>query len=146
LVYRREKMKDIFKRAVIGIGIAMSLFSISGIIFDIAGGGNYQLDNYGFTKMVIGCMIVGLGFGAPSVVYKFEKIPMPVCILIHMGIGSIIYNIVAFSVGWTGTGDLLQGVIAVAVQLGIAFVIWFLFMQHYRREARRMNDRIQAMK
>ncbi len=139
-------MKDILKRSALGIGIALSLFSISGIIFDIAYGGNFELDNYRFTKMVIGCMIVGLGFGAPTVVYKCDNIPIPIRILIHMGIGSIIYTIVAFSVGWAGTDNLPIGIIAIAVQLGAAFIIWFLFMMHYRIEAKRINDKIQEMK
>ena len=139
-------MRDILKRAVLGIGIAMCFFSISGIIFDIVGGGSFELDNYRFTKMVIGCIFVGLGFGVPTVIYKAENIPIPIRILIHMGIGSIIYTVVAFSVGWVGTGGLWYSIIVVVIQLAAAFAIWFLFMLHYRTEAKHINDRIQAIK
>ncbi|MBR5635606.1 MAG: DUF3021 family protein [Pseudobutyrivibrio sp.] len=39
-------------------------------------------------------MVVKLGFGVPTVIYKAENIPIPIRILIHMGIGSIIYTVV----------------------------------------------------
>ena len=31
-------------------------------------------------------------------------------------------------------------------QLAASFVVWLLFMLHYRREARLMNERIQELK
>ena len=139
-------MRDGLKRSVIGIGIALSFFSISGIIFDIMADGHFALDDYYYTKMVIGCIIVGLGFGLPTIIYKAENIPMPICVLIHMGIGSIIYTIVAFSVGWAGSSNLLNNIVTIIIQLTVAFVIWAMFMLHYRNEAKRMNDRIQEMK
>ena len=43
-------------------------------------------------------------------------------------------------------GRIGQGILIAAIQLAVAFLIWFLFMKHYRAEAKRMNDRIQAMK
>lgn len=139
-------MRDVLKRSFLGIGISMSLSSISGIISDIAGGGNFILDNYHFTKTVIGCIIVGLGFGIPTIIYKAENIPMPIRILIHMGIGSIIYTVVAYSVGGAGNSGLLNSVIRIVIGLAIAFAIWFFFMLHYRNEAKRINEKIQTLK
>ena len=42
--------------------------------------------------------------------------------------------------------NLLIRIIIAAIQLGVAFVIWFLFMRYYRNEAKKINDKIQAMK
>ena len=50
-----------------------------------------SLDNYMFTKMVVGCIIIGIGFGAPTVINKNENLPMPVRVIIHMGIGCAVY-------------------------------------------------------
>ena len=36
--------------------------------------------------------------------------------------------------------------IRVLIHIAVAFLIWFLFMRHYRAEAKKMNDKIQAMK
>lgn len=143
----KEKIKDLIMSIVISIGMAMTIFCIVGIVFDIGYGGNFSLDNYRFTKMVVGCALVGLGFGVPTVVYKKDDLPMPVRVIIHMGIGCVVYTVVAYAVGWLGGAATIgQNIIAACIQLAVAFGIWSLFMRHYRKEAKKMNDRIQAMK
>ena len=72
----KEKVKDMLKSTVISICVAMALFCLSGIAFDIRDGGNFTLENYQFTKMIIGCLIIGLGFGIPTIVYQNEKLPV----------------------------------------------------------------------
>lgn len=143
----KEKIKDMIRNTVISIGMSMALFCLSGIAFDIRDGGTFTLENYGFTKMVVGCLIIGLGFGLPTVVYHNEKLPVPIRVLVHMGIGCIVYTIVAYAVGWMGgAASIGKGILIAVIHLGIAFIIWFFFMRYYRAEAKKMNDRIQAMK
>ena len=140
-------MKDLLKSIVISIGMALAIFSIVGIIFDIMGGGVYTLEGYRYTKMVIASVIVGLGFGVPTMVYRSDKLPLPVKVLVHMGIGCVIYTIVAFSVGWIGgSASVTQGILIACVQIAVAFVIWFCFMRYYRKEADEMNKKISSMK
>ena len=142
-----ETVKDIMRSVAISIGMEMTIFCIVGVIFDFMYKGQFSLDNYRFTKMILGCLIVGLGFGVPTVVYRKENLPMPVRVLIHMGIGCVVYTLVAYAVGWIGgSATIRQGIIIAAIQLAVAFVIWFLFMRYYRAEAKKMNDRIQEMK
>lgn len=143
----KDVMKDMAKSVMIGIGIAMVIFCLEGIAFDARYHGSFRLENYQFTKMVISCVLVGMGFGTPTIVYRKDSVPMPIRILIHMGIGCVVYTIVAYAVGWIGSAATIgQGILAAAIQLGIAFIIWFLFMRYYRAEAKRMNDRLQKMK
>ena len=116
-------------------------------MFDVAYGGNFILEGYRFTKMVIGSAIVGLGFGVPTIVYNSDRLPQPIKVLIHMGTGCVIYTIVAYAVGWFGgSATLIQGLIVAAIQLIVAFIIWFCFMRYYRKEAKQMNEKIQSMK
>ena len=143
----RETVKDLIKSSVISIGMAMTIFCLVGVVFDVGYKGNFSLDDYRFTKMVIGCVLVGLGFGVPTIVYRKDNLPMPIRVIIHMGIGCVVYTVVAYAVGWMGgAASLGKGILIAAIQLAVAFLIWFLFMKHYRAEAKRMNDRIQAMK
>ena len=143
----KNTIKDLLKSIVISIGMALTIFCLAGIVFDIGYGGNFSLEEYRFTKMVIASIIVGLGFGIPTVVYNKESIPMPVKVIIHMGIGCVIYTIAAYAVGWFGgTATIAQGLIVAAIQLAVAFVIWFCFMRYYRNEAKKMNEKIQEMK
>ena len=143
----KETLKDLAKSTLISIGMAMTIFCLAGIVFDIGYKGNFSLDNYSFTKMVIGCVLVGLGFGVPTIVYQKENLPMPIRVLIHMGIGCVVYTIVAYAVGWIGGAATIgQGIVIAAIQLAAAFVIWSLFMRYYRAEAKRINNKIQSMK
>ncbi|MCR4557803.1 MAG: DUF3021 domain-containing protein [Saccharofermentans sp.] len=140
-------VKDLIKSTVISIGMALTIFSIVGVFFDIWNGGNFSLDGYQFTKMVVGSTLVGLGFGVPTIVYNSDKLPQPIKVVIHMGIGCVIYTVVAYAVGWFGgAATLAQGIVIAAIQLVVAFIIWFCFMCFYRREAKRMNEKIQSMK
>jgi cellobiose-specific phosphotransferase system component IIC len=41
---------------------------------------------------------------------------------------------------------MLQGILIAAIQLVVAFIIWFCFMCFYRKEAKKMNEKLQAMK
>ncbi len=143
----RETVRDLIKSSVISIGMAMAIFCLVGIVFDIGYKGHFSLDNYRFTKMVIGCVLIGLGFGVPTIVYRKDTLPVPVRAIIHMGIGCVVYTIVAYAVGWIdGSATVGQGVLIVAIQLAVAFLIWLLFRRYYRAEAKKMNDRIQEMK
>ena len=143
----RETVKDLVKSSVISIGLAMTIFCLVGVVFDVGYKGNFSLDDYRFTKMVAGCVLVGLGFGVPTIGYRKDNLPMPIRVIIHMGIGCVVYTIIAYAVGWIGgSATIGQGILIAAIQLAVAFLIWFLFMKHYRAEAKRMNDRIQAMK
>lgn len=140
-------LKDIVKSTIISIGMALTIFCLAGIVFDVAYGGNFSLEGYRFTKMVIGSAIVGVGFGVPTVVYNSDRLPQPIKVLIHMGIGCVIYTIVAYAVGWFGgSATLAQGLIIAAIQLLVAFIIWFCFMRYYRKEAKEMNEKIQSLK
>jgi len=143
----KETLKDLLKSVVISIGMALTIFCLVGVVFDIGYKGNYSMENYQFTKMVIGCALVGLGFGVPTIVYNKERLPMPIKVIIHMGIGCSIYTAVAYAVGWFGgSTSLVQGLIIAGIQLGVAFVIWFCFNRYYRKEAKRMNEKIQEKK
>lgn len=139
-------VKDLLKSVAISIGMALAIFCMAGIVFDIGYGGNFSLENYQFTKMVLGSILVGLGFGVPTIVYNKESLPMPIKVVIHMGIGCVVYTLVAYAVGWLGGATLTQGLIIAGIQFLVAFVIWFCFMRYYRNEAKKMNEKIQEMK
>ena len=147
VIVMKNVVKDLLKSTVISIGMALTIFCLIGVVFDIIYGGNFSLENYGYTKMALGSIVVGLGFGIPTVVYNKESLPTPVKVIIHMGIGCAIYTAVAFAVGWFGgSTTLVQGIIIAAIQLAVAFIIWFCFMRYYRKEAKKMNEKIQSMK
>jgi|GEM_PF-92665 len=144
---KKAIVKEAAKYVGISTGIALGIFCFVGMIFDLYYGGNFSLSGYQFTKMVVGCVVVGWGFGVPAVVYRKENMPMPIRVVIHMGSGCVIYTLVACWAGWIDlSAGLWQGIGMIAAQLAAAFLIWFFFLLHYRREAKEMNERIQEMK
>lgn len=140
-------MKEILKSTGIGIGVAAFFFCIAGIIFDIIYGGSFSLEDYGFTKMVLGCLVVGIGFGVPSIIYEKEYIPRPFQMVIHMGIGCVVYTIVAFAVGWIPVElGVAKCILILAAQIAVAFIVWLFFLGYYRSEARKINEKIRKLK
>ena len=137
-------LKNLLKSVVISIGLSLTIFNLVCIAFDVSYSGNFSLEGYRMTKMIIGCLFIGLGYGVPSIVYDNDSLPMPIKVLIHMGIGCIVNTLVAFAVGWVnGPKSLVRGI---CIQLTVAFIIWFCFMRFYRSEAKKMNDKIQQLK
>ena len=62
MIAMRNVIKDLLKSTVISIGMALTIFCLVGVFFDIYYGGNFSLENYGYTKMAFGSIVVGLGF------------------------------------------------------------------------------------
>lgn len=63
-------MKRIIELSIKGVGLALALFAVFGLVADVANQGVFTLKNYNYTKMVIGAVIVGLGFSVPGIVYE----------------------------------------------------------------------------
>ena len=66
----KDIIKELVKSVLVSIALALSIFSLACVVFDIIYKGNFSLENYQLTKMVIGSVLVGLGFGVPTVVYQ----------------------------------------------------------------------------
>lgn len=84
-------MQRVFSLLIKGIGAALVCFTLGGIIWDTINSGNYTLTNWAYTKMVVGCIIVGTGFSLPALIYYNPTIPYPIKVIIHMGIGCAIF-------------------------------------------------------
>lgn len=139
-------MKDLLKNSIISVGMALTIFCIVGMIFDFIYHGNFIMENYNFSKMVIGSILVGLGFGIPSIIYQNDKIALPMQCLIHMGIGCIIYTFVAFHVGWVPTGRGISICLCIIIgQLAVAVLIWIFFFLYYKKMAYEMNKKIKEI-
>lgn len=139
----KDMKRDLVRSTLISIGTAMTIFCLIGVVFDVHYGGRFSLEGYRFTKMVIGCVLIGLGFGVPSVVYRMESMPMPLRVIIHLGIGWTVYLIVAFAVGWMGSAaGIGQSILIIFIQTAVIILIWFLFFRHYKKEADEINRKL----
>lgn len=142
----KEQKHTLFSSALYGIGFAAIMFVLTGVIFDCINGGTTALYHYGFTKMALGTLVVGLGFGLPSLVYEREQLSLPVQIMIHMGIGCIVLLLTSWVVGWIPREQGLLGIAKIAAeQLLIAFGIWFGFYLNQKKLAQKMNQKLSEL-
>lgn len=143
----KKMMKEALHASLAGIGIALAIFTLVGMIIDCSFGGTFVLEHYHYTRMAVGCILIGIGFGAPSVVYDSEAVSFPLSVILHLGIGVAILMVVSAAVGWIPAGTGIGAVIGyVAADLAAVALIWALFYRHCRREARELDRRIQERK
>ena len=136
-------MKKAVKSLLLGIALGLSIFALTGVVFDIAYSGVYHLENWSYTKMVLGSMAVGVGFSLPALVYG-GRLPFPLKLLIHMGTGCTVMLLTALAVGWIPLGAGRRALfLAVACEVLTAFLIWLCFFLYHRRLARRLNEKLR---
>jgi len=139
-------MKEVMKSSAMGLGIAFAIFCVTGMVFDIVFAGNFKMSDYYFTKMVIGCVVTGLAWGAPAAVYKNENLSMGMKCLIHIGTGLIVQTVAAYFVGWIpkelGVG---KCILIVVGEIIFALIIWVCFFIANKRQADKINRRIHNM-
>ena len=61
----KDTIKELVRSTIISICMAMTIFCLVGIVFDQVYKGHFSLDNYRFTKMVVGCVLIG-GIGGTT--------------------------------------------------------------------------------
>ena len=142
----KTKKQTLLFNISVSMGVAAMMFIIVGVIIDCIFHGDIQMTNYAFSKMAIATIVIGLGFGIPSIVYDNEKLSLFTQTIIHMGTGCIIMTVTAFLVGWIPMhrGPLLM--IAILVEeIAVAFVIWFLFYLQQKKLVKQMNQRVKEI-
>lgn len=137
-------MKKLIDLLIKGIGTSLVCFTILGVIWDFINGGNYVLHHWAYTKMVIGAIVVGTGFSVPGLVYYNPNLPYALKVIVHMGIGCAIFLITSFVVGWIPVSlGMTECILAVILELVIAFMLWLSFTLYYKRMAKKMNEKIK---
>lgn len=138
-------LKQMGVSSFVGIGIGLMVFGIISIVVDVANGGVFQYGDYQITKMILGSVGVGLGFGLPAVVYESEKIPYIMQGIIHLGIGCAVLIVIAFLVGWipVSAGPVVIAA-AVMVEIVMAVLLWKLVSLYYKKEAEKINKKLAS--
>ncbi|MCR4962383.1 MAG: DUF3021 domain-containing protein [Firmicutes bacterium] len=107
-------------------------------------GGVYSASGYSVTKMALGSLGIGLGFGLPCIIYTNEKLNHSVQIAIHMVTGCAIMLTIAFLVGWIPTDKgLLPALLAVVSMLLTEFVISVFSYRRQKNLAERINRELE---
>lgn len=142
------KMNDrivfMIQRTKTTVAISSFLFLLSSLIADLNMGGIYSASGYSVTKMALGSIGIGLGFGLPCIIYTNEKLSRSVQISVHMLTGCAIMLAIAFLVGWIPTDKgLLPSLLAILSMLLTAFIIAVLMYRRQKKLAERINRELE---
>ncbi len=141
---RKENIAFMIHRTKTTVAISAFLFLIGSLIADIQMDGIYSTSGYAVTKMALGSLGIGLGFGLPCIVYTNEKLSRSVQIMVHMATGCIIMLAIAFLVGWIPSGKgLVPSLLAVLSMLLTALVIAVLTYRRQKKLAEKINRKLE---
>lgn len=135
-------LKKVLICFILGVAIGCTFFVVLGMIFTASGVYEDLLGNR-FILHAIGCMVVGVAFSIPSIIYESEKFSLAIKTLIHMGIGFIVYFPVSIYLGWmpikSGSWATIVFIIGVLI---VSFIFWGCFAAYYKEQAKKMNEKI----
>lgn len=141
---QNENAAFVIDRTKTAVAISSFLFLLSALITDLNRDGAWAVSGYTVTKMALGSLGVGLGFGLSSIIYANEKLSRPMQIAIHMVIGCIVMLAIAFLVGWIPTDrGLVPALLAILAMLLTALVIAVFSYRRQKKLAERINRELK---
>lgn len=144
MMKKKDRIEFMLRRTKTTVAISSFLFLLSSLIADLNMGGVYAASGYSVTKMALGSMGIGLGFGLPCIIYTAERLSRPVQITIHMAAGCAVMLGIAFLVGWIPTEKgLFPALLAILSMLLTAFVILALSYRRQKKLAARINRELE---
>ena len=144
MMNKKDSVEFMIRRTKTTVAISSFLFLLSSLIADLNMGGVYSASGYSVTKMALGSLGIGLGFGLPCLVYTNEKLSRPAQVSIHMAAGCAIMLAIAFLVGWIPTEKgLLPALLTILSMLLTALVILALSFRRQKKLAARINRELE---
>ena len=138
---KNDRIAFMIRRTRTAVAISSFLFLLSSLIADLNMGGIYSVSGYSVTKMALGSLGIGLGFGLPCIIYTSEN---SVQISVHMAVGCTVMLAIAFFAGWIPTDKgLLPSLLAVLSMLLTAFIIAVLTYRRQKKLAERINRELE---
>ena len=137
-------MKNIIKNIFMGIAWGWSFLVIIEIILAFANGGVFMISSDEIIKQAVCSMMAVIGFCVPTIVYKNQRLSYILKVVIHMGIGFVVYFSTAFFAGWIpinhGSEITVRTITSIVI---ISFCIWFGFYIYNRYEAEKINKKLK---
>ena len=136
-------MKKVFNAAWSGVALSAVVFIIACMFIGFRYGYDKFANGYGMARMCIAVLVIGAGFGIPSLIYGTE-LPTGLKVLIHMGTGTIIMLATSIAVGWIDfSRGWLPCLLIAGIQIAVAFILWLLTCVRTSKDAKQMNDAIE---
>lgn len=136
-------MKKILKAARGGVRKAAVVFLMYCIIFGLLSGNDKFAGGYGIARAAIVTIFIGVGFGAPTVVYETD-LPAWLKVLIHMGTGCTVMVAASLFFVWLPMQRSLPAILATtAIQVATAFALWGIAFIPAAVQAKKINQKMK---
>ena len=136
-------MKKVFNAAWSGIVLSAVGFVVVCMLIGLRFGEDKFADGIGMARMCAAVLVIGLGFGIPSMIYETE-LPTGLKVLINMGTGTIIMLATSIVIGWIDfSRGWLPCLLFAAFQIAVAFILWLLTCVQTKKDAKEMNEQIE---
>ncbi|MBO4878735.1 MAG: DUF3021 domain-containing protein [Clostridia bacterium] len=136
-------MKKFLNAAWSGIVLSAVVFVVACMLIGFKYADDQFASGLGMAHMCIAVLVIGLGFGIPSLIYETD-LPTGLKVLIHMGTGTIVMLATSIAVGWIDfSRGWLPCVLFAAFQIAVAFILWLLTCVRTKKDAKEMNERIE---
>lgn len=141
------KFKNLFKGTLYAIAISLFFTVFALIGKEQSSNGVLDLGSYGFTKAMLGALLIGLGYGIPTLIYDLKSMSIALKLIIHMSIGVGIMMLVFIKFGFTQETYNLADVLKVLiVPVIVAIIIWYANYISYKKVAKIMNEKLKDKK
>ena len=115
----------------------LCLISMAGV--NLFGYEWFEVSVGGYSAQIIAAMISGIGWSVPSIVYENEKLSRAQQMIIHLGIGLVVYLPIAIYMKWIPTGNAGTILAGIAFSVIASFLVWLCFYLYYKGEAKAIN-------
>lgn len=141
-------MKLVIKYLYLGLSLGCMAFVCICLLGYLTGGEAFlEPVIRDFPRTVLGVAIIGIACGSTSVVYRIERFPMGIKVLIHAVAGMGAFYAVSFFLGWFsfGSSQMTSFMLPFLVFFIFFGIIWMCFYLYGRQDARKINDRLREL-
>lgn len=136
--------KVILKKIWDGILYGSAMFTLSLLMIDCVFRGSLTVLPYQYGRIIIGAIIIGVGFMLSALIYEEDRLPFFARTLIQLLVCAatlIIAFVISGGIPYgTGFGT---GAVFVLVELAVGVVFWIGNLIYFFREARKIGAKLQ---
>ncbi|WP_046175946.1 DUF3021 domain-containing protein [Domibacillus indicus] len=125
-------------------GVFFGAFLMTLAVFAAVWTGQESLNGSLFVKNAIGFMLCGWLFAVTPLFFEIQSLRLIQQTALHFFAAACPYFVLAFTIGWVPF-NLQSALFAVLVFLLIYVIIWLSFYFYFKREARRMNEKLNRL-
>lgn len=141
-------VKLVLQYLLYGISLGCTSFVIMCLGFFVGGGEDFLAAIFkDFARQSIGAIMVGIACGSTAIIYQLGRFSESVKMAIHFCIGMGVFYPIAIYLGWIPfyPDNLLFTIMQFMFSCGIFMAIRFCFYLFYRKEARKINERLKEI-